>query len=348
MVVIRADGNEHIGAGHIMRCLSIAEEIKKNDKCIVFVMAEEKFESLVKERGFETFVLHSDYSDMSSEEEMVIEYTKKIKPTALIVDSYFVTPHYLEKLRKITKLIYIDDRMEFAYDVDMIINYNVFAREDSYVKLYGNCDRKKPQLLLGTSYAPLRKQFLNSRITIKENVSDILVLSGATDKQHVEKGLMEWLIQEKNMLEKYRFHFVAGKLNSDYENLKKLAVKDNNLCIHYDVNDMKSLMCLCDVAVSAAGSTLYELCACGIPAITYSFADNQMPAEHEFANRKIMLSVGDIRDNIRYLEQIMQCLEHLINDYKMRSDMSAKAFELVDGKGAGRIAEYIFKKQKFI
>ncbi len=120
MVVIRADGNEHIGAGHIMRCLSIAEEIKKNDKCIVFVMAEEKFESLVKERGFETLVLHSDYSDMSSEEEMVIEYTKKIKPTALIVDSYFVTPHYLEKLRKITKLIYIDDRMEFAYMVTVI------------------------------------------------------------------------------------------------------------------------------------------------------------------------------------------------------------------------------------
>lgn len=343
MVIIRADGNEHIGAGHIMRCLSIAEEIKKIDICVVFVMADGQFESTIKERGFETLVLYSDYSDMRSEEQMVIEYLKEVKPTAMIVDSYYVTPQYLEKLRKITNLIYIDDRMEFAYDVDMLINYNVFARESLYGDLYGNCDIEKPQLLLGTSFVPLRKQFLNSRIVVKENVSDILVSSGATDTQHVEKRLMECLLQEKNMLKKYRFHFVVGKLNSDYETLKELAGADENLCIYYNVNDMKSLMCLCEVAISAAGSTLYELCACGIPTITYSFADNQIPAEREFATRGLMLSVGDIRDNHRYIDQIMKCLDILINNHQMRVDMSANAFELVDGKGAMRIAEYVLK-----
>lgn len=38
---------------------------------------------------------------------------------------------------------------------------------------------------------------------------------------------------------------------------------------------MSELMQQCDMAVSAAGSTLYELCACGMPTITYVLADNQ-------------------------------------------------------------------------
>ncbi|MCR5796546.1 MAG: hypothetical protein K6G63_01315 [Eubacterium sp.] len=42
----------------------------------------------------------------------------------------------------------------------------------------------------------------------------------------------------------------------------------------------------CDIAISAAGSTLYELCACGVPTITYTTADNQIKAEKFLAKKK--------------------------------------------------------------
>lgn len=63
---------------------------------------------------------------------------------------------------------------------------------------------------------------------------------------------------------------------------------------------MKKLMMLCDVAVSVAGSTLYELCACGIPTITYVLADNQIPAEEMFEQEGIMLNARDYRVNMNF------------------------------------------------
>ncbi len=38
---------------------------------------------------------------------------------------------------------------------------------------------------------------------------------------------------------------------------------------------MKNLMINNDLAISAGGNTLYELCACGIPTIAIIIADNQ-------------------------------------------------------------------------
>lgn len=56
MFYIRADGNAKTGAGHIMRCLTIAEEIKKKN-AVTFLCADEASASLVKKNGFPCRVL---------------------------------------------------------------------------------------------------------------------------------------------------------------------------------------------------------------------------------------------------------------------------------------------------
>ena len=45
---------------------------------------------------------------------------------------------------------------------------------------------------------------------------------------------------------------------------------------------MSEVMKYCDIAITAGGSTMYELCACGVPMITYAFADNQLPGVEGF------------------------------------------------------------------
>mgnify|MGYP002226996556 CR=1 FL=1 len=50
---------------------------------------------------------------------------------------------------------------------------------------------------------------------------------------------------------------------------------DPGLRLYEHVAQMAELMQRCDLAVSAAGTTLFELCSAGTPAVSFTMADNQ-------------------------------------------------------------------------
>ena len=94
----------------------------------------------------------------------------------------------------------------------------------------------------------------------------------------------------------------------------------------------------CDIAISAAGSTLYELCAVGVPTVAYSLADNQIVATEEFERLGIMLNAGDCRTNTCFVENIEQFMNQLSDNKALREQLSSEMQKLVDGNGAERIA----------
>jgi spore coat polysaccharide biosynthesis predicted glycosyltransferase SpsG len=92
-----------------------------------------------------------------------------------------------------------------------------------------------------------------------------------------------------------------------------------------------------DVAVSAGGSTLYELCAVGTPTITYAIADNQLDNVKQFKNDGLMPYAGDVRHD-DFVSNILKYMEAMVQtDYRM--EISAKMQMLVDGNGAERIVK---------
>ena len=50
MFYIRADGNEKIGMGHIMRCLTVADALRKQGEEVLFLTADEKPVKFIEER----------------------------------------------------------------------------------------------------------------------------------------------------------------------------------------------------------------------------------------------------------------------------------------------------------
>ena len=50
MIWIRADANKEIGSGHMMRCLSVAEALKKRGEQVIFVVADEEATQLLAQR----------------------------------------------------------------------------------------------------------------------------------------------------------------------------------------------------------------------------------------------------------------------------------------------------------
>ena len=345
MIIVRADAGPEIGVGHIMRCLSVADVLKKQEE-IVFFSANEYARRIVNDRGFECFVLGTDYRNMQEEVGVLKETDYYKKSCSIVVDSYYVTDDYFKEIRENKKLVYFDDYMEQAYSTDAIINYNIFADIEKYKEIYRNIS-KATKFILGPMYAPLRKEFSGRKqITVEDKVSNVLILAGGADPCHVEKGLTDVIKEECSGKERtgIQYHFVVGALSEDYDYLREAECAFPSVIkLYRDVKDMRSLMQQSDMAVSAAGSTLYELCACGVPTITYVSADNQKKAENAFVYQKLMLSAGDAREGNNFFLRLSKCIKELASDVSLRRVLADRGAQIVDGKGATRISNEIIK-----
>ena len=351
MVVIRADANSKIGMGHVMRCLSVADALVKRGEEVLFVTADDTPVPLLTKKGIPYRVLHTDYADMEAELPELWEVLRELpqgaespeaalaqKNTSILVDSYYVTEKYLAALKKRITTIYMDDIYAFSYPVDMLINYNIYGEEMGYEKDAAFADTK---LLLGTEYVPLREEFSAAEQQRTAADGGILITTGGSDSFNLAGQLLMEAMKYDALKEK-EYHVVSGSLNPHIGELQALAEKHENIHIHCNVTNMAELMAESEVALSAGGSTLYELCAMGVPVIAFSFAENQERLVQTFVKRGIAQYGGNYRtDGNKMIQNTIAGLETLLEDENLQTEYREKARTLVDGKGADRIAEAI-------
>jgi spore coat polysaccharide biosynthesis predicted glycosyltransferase SpsG len=309
--------------------------------------------------------------------------TQSTKPW-LFVDSYFATPAYFAALRSHCRVAYLDDLRSFPCDVDLVINYDT----DDDCPFYTNAKRK----LLGAAYTPLREQFAKPAYEVRPAVRSILLSTGGTDPYNVAERILTRIFDAEDStaapaaqsgtpsdactldpaantaadlraLQTCDCHVVTSSANSHYDRLLALAKDNPQLHIHSGVKDMAALMADCDLAVSAGGTTLCELCAIGVPAISYLMAENQRTAVETFAARELIPYAGDIRGervdspgstqafsdsslakalppvNPSTLDNILMFLTHMSQNVEARKKSSHAMRAFLDGLGAERIAK---------
>ena len=300
LIYFRTDGNSQIATGHLMRCLSIAQACQTLSLPVCFLVSDEDSASLLKQFDpagtFPVKILSSAvYNEMEQELPELLSLLSEA-PSLLFIDSYFVTEPYLQAFAGVCPVAYLDDLQLFDYPVDLVINYDVIPEDmlPSYQAAYTKAD----QTLLGASYTPLRRQFQMDVPAVRPSVKDILITTGGSDPYHFCLNLLSCFQERLSSLlaePDFHLHILIGSLSKDRELLQELAKELPFLMLHENVSDMATLMASCDLAVSAAGTTLYELCAAGIPAISYTFADNQLPSSLAFASAGAVPCAGDLR-----------------------------------------------------
>lgn len=372
IICIRTDGNSKIAAGHLVRCLSIAQNCLKAGMDVCFLLSDaESFhlldgfmtEDIRQHPGLSVQVLKTArYDDPEKELPEILTLLSsfsKSEPQAgschsviYLLDSYFVTESYLTAIGSVVKVAYLDDLQLFDYPADLIINYDVIP--DHEMSSYRSSYQRAGKALLGASYTPLRSQFEDQKILVREKVSDILITTGGSDPYHFCVELIEkYSLTDKDCQTSPTLHIVIGRLNDDREILYHFAKEYPSIRLHENITDMAALMSTCDLAVSAAGTTLYELCALGIPAISFTMADNQLVAAKAFDETGAIPCAGDIRKEKdpmfhRIFEFLIQMQEnasvsfnplHASSGYQRRLHAHRSMQKLVDGKGAMRIAK---------
>ncbi|MCL1918657.1 MAG: UDP-2,4-diacetamido-2,4,6-trideoxy-beta-L-altropyranose hydrolase [Peptococcaceae bacterium] len=338
MLWIRTEGNPVIGLGHVMRCLSIAEAMRLCGEEVTFIFADDHMSELVRDLGYPVVLLNTPWNDIASELEIMRALIARRTITKLLVDSYLVTPDYLQNLCELTYVIYLDDVNAFHYPCHMLINYHGYTEKFNYLGRYPDTT-----LLLGCRYVPLRREFhdLSQRVLSKD-VKSVLVTTGGTDPGNTAEKLTQ-MVKELKDLRHLEFQIITGRDTSQVERLKKTVGRFPGVVInkYMTAEMMAQKMTECDIAVSAGGATLYELCACGTPTVVFSFVGNQSESV-TFFSRGYMIGAGDIRDNeVLCLDRMVEGIRSLVSDYELRRELAGKTQDLIDGRGALRIAEKV-------
>lgn len=346
VVGIRADANKTVAMGHIMRCLTIAGELKKRGMRVVFFTADEWPKETLAAAGMEQICLHTRWDWMEEELPRLGELLVRLGVGILLVDSYQVSPAYFEALRGQVKLVYLDDCFEAVYPVDMLVNYNAYHTRFPYRERYGEATK----LLLGTSYVPLREEFAQAADeTVQEKVKrqtkksacSVLLSSGGGDIENALLGILTKLV-EKEVFADVTIHVVVGEYYPKGDEMEAFADVHANVRVHRPCRDMAGLMQECDAAASAAGTMLFELSAMQVPTVFFQTADNQRYDREFFAEEERMIDAGDIRrDREACLTAVSEGLERLLTDKDLRARMREKLSQVTDGRGAERIAEEI-------
>ncbi|WP_010237142.1 UDP-2,4-diacetamido-2,4,6-trideoxy-beta-L-altropyranose hydrolase [Clostridium arbusti] len=321
-IAIRADGGADIGMGHIMRTLALAKEIAKFHDvfyiCRVDNPLTDRYSNgieKVKSQGFRVKTIGED---------SVLLDLKNIEADLLVTDSYDVDENYFnETKRMFYKTAYIDDMNFYNFNVDFLINQNLHAIDFKYKV---NNDTR---LLVGAQYIMLRDEFKNiSKKYIKEEPQNIMITVGGSDPHYITEQILDYV-----KLLDYNFHVVVGPSFPKDNSLK--SHESEKIRLYYNAN-MYEIMKKCDIAISACGSTLYELADCGVPTLGTIVADNQQGIANKMNELGMIKNIGWYNTLVK--DKFIEALTEFCSNFTLRSEMSRKAQNSIDGNGVERLA----------
>ena len=250
----------------------------------------------------------------------------------LILDTYEVNDAYIAALNSPNRLLVCyDDNALYTYSCDVLINANLYAHE-----LRFRFGAKVPRLLLGSRYALLRREFRDlSPTTIRKDARRIFVCFGGSDLRNITPKVVRALKEIAGV----HLSVVLGPYTNNDQEVNALA--GENTTIYKAPERISAVMQACDIAVTAAGSMIYELAAIGLPTIAITQADNQLIGAAYITRHNLVNCIGSW-ENVDY-EQLKQETNNLLQDYAKRKAQAAKLLATVDKNGAVNAAKEIIR-----
>lgn len=335
-ILFRVEAGEEVGLGHLQRCLSLASALKElGIESIFAATGGRKTKERIEHSGFEVVLMSRIRSGSQADLQFVSGVAKNHSCSAVVTDCYAINAAYQTKLRLAPSyVVAIDDLGVPPFTADLIINGGVLGTSLPYHEA-----PKDSSCLLGARYALLGEQYLN--IPLKENgnnVDRILITMGGADPEDFTSRL---IIALDLLTEEFDLEIIVGPFNLHRQSIKEtICLSKRHINIHYSPASLYDLILSTQMAISAAGQTLYELAATGTPTIAIQTAGNQALNIAGFTEHGCTLQAAPSRQES--MEEVVasqvRCL--LANPIK-RNAMGLAGQQLVDGQGATRAARAI-------
>lgn len=318
-VKILTEGGEGIGLGHISRCCSLYDEIYSRGINVRLVIHGDIANiNILKERT----IINDNWQSKS------YLYNNIESTDYCIVDSYLASKSLYEIIStKAKRALYIDDIARIEYPKGIIVNPSLNTESIIYPTNDNNI------YLLGCEYIILRTPFIKRKKHISnDNVKDVLITLGGSDIRNLTPCIMNSICRKYS---KIKFNVVV---NDTFNNIAIIEdAKPNNTELHYNVDEgyMSDLMISSDIAITAAGQTIYELLATATPFIAIRVIDNQNNNLNGLRKINPDQPVLDYTD--RNFIKILEREFGIILDIDKRAILTNAYKDIVDGLGRKRI-----------
>ncbi len=342
-VIFRVDSSTQMGVGHLMRCLTLADELQKKNHKITFICRELQgsIVNLIKHKlirllGNDDFQSNDLYLDLlGATQEQDAEQVIRVIPentNLLIVDNYALDEFWHKKLRQYTdKIMVIDDLADKQFDCDILLNQNLGSQVKDYRgKVLNDCE-----LLLGCDYTLLRPEFKELRTQALEKrkytkkIENILVSMGGSDVNNITYDVLKQLDSKLNVV------VVLGALSPHNEMIKDYAI-DKNIEVIVSANNMAELMLNADLAIGASGSTNWERLCLGLPSLIFTVAKNQIKFSKNLDKLRLIKLLGHVGNN-----QAINTIKDNIISIDDLSDWSDRCFSSCSCNGVSRVVKVI-------
>ena len=314
----RLEANSHIGTGHLMRCMAIANELFKNGSSCHFICSElsSSLQALLKSHGHNL--------DVVENEDRVLSVLEGLNPEYLIVDHYGLDARFERKANVFCKYILaIDDLANRSHHCDFLLDQGPLRNKKDY-RQWVNCDC---QFFLGTDYVLIRPEFRKLRKSDINSWSKGLISLGGSDPNNITLTILKEL-ESLIHLKDIKWTVIAGIANSHWNDLKHFTNHSRlDITLIKQSDQIAEIMSNHDFAIGAAGVMSWERACIGLPSLVIPIEDNQqlgIEVIKHFCLGEI-LEVPELSASI--LGDSLDRLQYRANDY-LRHNQA-----MVDGLG---------------
>jgi UDP-2,4-diacetamido-2,4,6-trideoxy-beta-L-altropyranose hydrolase len=316
-VAFRADASLQIGAGHVMRCLTLADALQENGVTCRFICREYDGHliDLVTDRGYPVHALprqdefiQSETDDLAHARWLGVDWATDAQQTQhalgdqvvdwLILDHYALDYRWGQKLRLLSKkIMVIDDLADRPHQCELLLDQNLGRQPQDYANLVpAHC-----KVLTGPQYALLRPEFAALRSYSLQRrqqpaLKRVLITMGGVDQFNVTCQVLQAL-RSCALPQDCCFSVVVGLDSPWLQQVRAVAVDmpwPTEVLVN--ISDMAQRMADSDLAIGAAGSTSWERCCLGLPTLLVVLADNQRFGARALQEAQAALFIGDVSD----------------------------------------------------
>ena len=346
-VVIRVDSGAHIGSGHLVRCLSLATELKSRGAPVRFVcralpghlIARAEAAGYPVHRLPAPVAIGAGSHPESAQQQDAAETLAALgteKAGWIVVDHYGLGAVWQRQVKPATeRLMVIDDLANRPHEADLLLDQNYLGADPC--QRYSQLVAAGCRCLLGPRYALLHSSYRQLRrgLRVRDGIlRRILVFFGAQDPTESMTAVVQALTGPE-----FAGLAVDAILGCDTQasaRARAVAHGSTNITFHENLASLAELMASADLGIGAGGVTTWERACLGLPSVVATIAENQVPVARALADAGYIVLAGPA--NAMSCESWQRLLRELVNDNPRLTELSRQSYRLTDGFGAARVA----------